>query len=464
MKYEPRKHQNKIIDWIINKPRCAVFAGMGTGKTSATLTAIDLLQISGYETKPALVIAPLRVALTTWPDEVAKWDHLKNMRIVPIIGKEHERAMALRKPADVYTINYDNLVWLMDYLNGEWPFGMVVADEGTKLKGFRLKQGAKRAKALARVAHTKITRFVDLTGTPAPNGLIDLWGQLWFIDAGQRLGRTFSAFIDRWFRPGYDGYSVIPMPHAQKEIEGRLADVCLSVDSDLQTEEPILNPIKIKLSREAREMYTDMEREMFAQINGEEIEAFHAAAKTMKCLQLANGAAYITTEEDRALGRTPSRYEIVHDEKLHALEDVIEEAAGMPVLVAYHFRSDLERLKKHFPKGRELDKNPQTIKDWNEGKIPVLFAHPASAGHGLNLQDGSNILVFFSVNWNLEEHQQIIERIGPMRQAQSGYKRPVFIHYLLAENTVDYMILDRLMSKKSVQDILLDALKQRKEI
>jgi SNF2 family DNA or RNA helicase len=461
--YIPRSHQTKITNHILNNKRGAIFAGMGTGKTVATLTAIDILQITGYEERPTLVIAPLRVALTTWPDEVAKWDHLKNMKIVPIIGNETQRAMALRQKADVYTINYDNIVWLMDYLNGEWPFGMVVADESTKLKGFRLKQGAKRAKALARVAHSKVTRFINLTGTPAPNGLIDLWGQTWFIDAGQRLGRTFSAFVDRWFGEGYDGYSLRPLPHAQTEIEAKLKDICLSVDADLQVDEPIRNPIKIKMPKKAREIYDDMEREMFAQINGEEVEAFHAAARTMKCLQLANGAAYITTEEDRAMGRTPSRYEVVHDEKLHALEDVIEEAAGMPVLVAYHFRSDLERLKKHFPKGRELDKDPQTIKDWNAGKIPVMFAHPASAGHGLNLQDGGNILVFFSVNWNLEEHQQIIERIGPMRQAQSGHKRPVFIHYLLVENTVDYMVLDRLTSKKEIQDILLEALKQRKE-
>lgn len=463
-KYEPREYQGPITNHIIDNPRCGVWAGMGLGKTVATLTAIDALYMVGEIKKPVLVVAPLRVANTTWPDEVAKWEHLKKMVVVPIAlgpnGKganETQRAMALRKPAHVYTINYDNLVWLLNHLDGKWPFSMVIADESTKLKGFRLKQGTKRAKALARVAHAKCDRFVNLTGTPAPNGLVDLWGQTWFLDAGQRLGRTFTAFSDRWFRTSWDGYGIEPMPHSQAEIENKLKDLCLSLRAEdyFDIKKPIENKIYVELPPPARALYLDMEREMFMQIQGHEVEAFNAASRTMKCLQLANGAAYI--------GEGAKEWKEVHAAKLDALEDVIEEAAGMPVLVAYHFTSDLARLKARFKKGRVLDKNPKTMKEWNEGKIPLMFAHPASAGHGLNLQDGGNILVFFSLNWNLEEHQQIIERIGPTRQMQAGYNRPVFIHYIMAGQTVDDMIFERLQGKKSVQDILLEAMRRYEE-
>jgi len=455
--YTPRAYQGPITDHIIDNPRCGVWAGMGLGKTVATLTAIDLLFLTGEITKPVLVVAPLRVARTTWPDEVEKWNHLKNMTVVPVLGNETQRAMALRKPAHVYTINYDNLVWLLDYLNGEWPFSMVVADESTKLKGFRLRQGTKRAKALARVAHAKCDRFVNLTGTPAPNGLVDLWGQTWFLDAGQRLGRTFQAFSDRWFRTSYDGYGLEPMPHSQAEIEGKLRDLCLSLRAEdyFDIKKPIENKIYVDMPPPARALYLDMEREMFMQLEGHEVEAFNAASRTMKCLQLANGAAYV---DEKA-----TMWKEVHAAKLDALEEIIEEAAGMPVLVAYHFKSDLARLQARFKQGKVLDKNPKTMKDWNAGKIPLLFAHPASAGHGLNLQDGGNILAFFSLNWNLEEHQQIIERIGPTRQLQAGYNRPVFIHYIMAANTVEDMIFERLQGKKSVQDILLEAMRRYEE-
>lgn len=455
--YTPREYQGPITNHIIENPRCGVWAGMGLGKTVATLTAIDILRMVGEITKPVLVVAPLRVARTTWPDEVEKWEHLKDMVVVPILGNETQRAMALRKPAHVYTINYDNLVWLLNFLDGKWPFSMVVADESTKLKGFRLKQGTKRAKALARVAHAKCDRFVNLTGTPAPNGLADLWGQTWFLDAGQRLGRTFTAFSERWFRTSFDGYGMEPMEHSQPEIENKLRDLCLSLRAEdyFDIKLPIENKIYVDMPPPARALYLDMEREMFMQLEGHEVEAFNAASRTMKCLQLANGAAYV--------GEGAKEWKEVHNAKLDALEEIIEEAAGMPVLVAYHFKSDLERLQKRFPKGRVLDKNPKTMKDWNAGKIPLLFAHPASAGHGLNLQDGGNILAFFSLNWNLEEHQQIIERIGPTRQLQSGHNRPVFIHYIMAANTVDDMIFERLRGKKSVQDILLEAMRRYEE-
>ena len=309
-----------------------------------------------------------------------------------------------------------------------------------------------RARALAKVAHTKSRRFIGLTGTPAPNGLKDLWGQVWFVDRGERLGRTFSAFEARWFTKGWDGYSLQPREFAQAEIEDRLKDVCLTVKG-LDVNEPIRNVIEVELPKDARKTYEEMERDMWALIEGEGVEAVNAAVRTSKCLQLSNGAVY---KEDGS-------WAVVHDEKIDALKSVVEEANGMPVLVAYNFKSDLARILAAVPGAKPLDDNPKTIVDWNAGRIPVLVAHPASAGHGLNLQDGGNILAFFGLNWNLEEHDQIIERIGPQRQKQSGYDRPVFIHYILARGTVDAMVLDRLVNKRSVQDVLLDAMRRRAE-
>ena len=455
-KFTPRPYQTLIINHILDGKRVAVWAGMGTGKTVATLSALEILQM--VEDGPALVIAPLRVATTTWPEEVLKWDHLKGMNVVPIVGTERERIAAVRSPSQVYTTNYEQIVWLVAYWGDKWPYATVVLDESTKVKGFRLRQGGKRAQALGSIAHTRIKRLIELTGTPASNGLKDLWGQAWFIDAGTRLGRTFTAFSQRWFRPDRTGYGVEPLAIAQVEIQDKLRDVCLTIEAKdwFDLREPIINNIMVKLPLKARKHYKEMEVEMYTALDtGDEIEAFNAAAKTQKCLQIANGAMYVG---DGALA-----WQEVHTAKLEALESVIEEAAGMPVLVAYNFKSDLARLLKHFPQGKHLDKKPETIKDWNAGRIPVLFAHPASAGHGLNLQDGSNILVFFSVNWNLEEHLQIIERIGPTRQLQSGYDRPVFIHRILARDTVDELVLQRLETKREVQDILMEAMKHRRK-
>ncbi len=450
----PHGYQSQIITFIQRVKRCAVWAGMGLGKTVSTLTALDELD-SVENIYPVLVVAPLRVARTTWPNEVHKWDHLRHIQIMPIVGSLGERRAALRAKVQVYTVNFEQLPWLVEYLNDKWPFRTVVIDEATKLKGFRLRQGTQRAKALARVAHTKIKRIVLLTGTPAPNGLQDLWGQMWFVDAGERLGRTYDSYKQRWFRPAWNGHGLEPIETTQAHVQERLADVCVTIDAadwfDLKA--PIVNKIMVELPAKARILYKEMESKMFMELEGgHTVEAVNAAAKTMKCLQLANGAAYLEDSDE---------WQKVHDEKLDALEEVIEEAAGMPVLVAYHFKSDLARLKARFPEGRVLDASPQTQTDWNEGRIPLLFAHPQSAGHGLNLQDGSNILAFFSVNWNLEEHQQIIERIGPVRQLQAGHKRPVFLHFILATDTVDELILERLETKRATQDILLDAMKKR---
>jgi SNF2 family DNA or RNA helicase len=461
--FAPRAYQHQAIDFLLELDRCGLWAGMGMGKTVSTLTALDTLFLAG-EPAPALVIAPLRVAKSTWPAEAKKWAHLKDIEVRPILGSEAERKLALRDSnANVFTINYENLPWLLERVTPErWPFATVVADESTKLKGFRLKQGTQRARALGRVAHARSKRFIELTGTPAPNGLIDLWGQAWFLDAGHRLGRTFDSFKLRWFQsiPGGDGYTQIkPLAHAQKEIEARLRDICLTLDprDHFDLREPIHTVIKVELPTKVRGLYRDMERELFMQIGGHDIEAFNAASRTMKCLQLCNGAVY--TQADSGADVVP--WLEVHDEKLQALEDIIEEAAGMPVLVAYQFKSDLARLLKAFPRGRFLDADPQTEADWNAGKIPVLFAHPKSAGHGLNLQDGGNIIAFFGHWWDLELRQQIIERIGPVRQAQSGYDRPVFIYDIVAADTVDELVIARHETKREVQDLLLEAMKRK---
>lgn len=450
--FVPHDYQLPAMQWLYELPRCALWMPMGGGKTVTTLTALDNLSLID-DVYPMLVLAPLRVARSTWPEEVAKWDHLKHLRVSAITGTAMQRERALAVKADIYTMNFDNLVWLAETVGEDWPFKTVVADEFTRLKSFRLRQGSKRARALGKVAHTHVKRFIGLTGTPGANGVKDLWGQTWFLDRGQRLGKTFSAFEERWFRKGWDGYSIEPMPHAQTEIEGLLRDICLTVEG-LPVDAPIVNRIYVELSGPVRRLYEDMEKEMFAQIGEHEIDAVNAAARTVKCLQLANGAIYVDDE---------GKWEAVHDAKLIALDSVIEEANGTPVLVAYNFKSDLARLRGRYPKARVLDADPQTIRDWNAGKIDLLLAHPASAGHGLNLAEGGNILAFFGLNWNLEEHMQIIERIGPMRQAQAGLKRPVFIHMIMARDTVDEMVAERLQSKKSVQEVLLEAMKRRKK-
>jgi len=472
--YVPRGYQDLITDFQIEIQRTNVFAGMGLGKTVSTMTALERLYLAGGETQPTLVIAPLRVAQSTWPDEAKKWDHLRNIEVQPILGPKDRRTVALNnRNASVFTTNYENLPWLVDYFKHNpkpWPFASVIADESTKLKSTRISTqtskkgtefikktgGSIRGRALAEVAHRKVRRWVNLTGTPAPNGLKDLWGQQWFVDGGSRLGRSYTAFTQRWFKPSYDGFGVEPLPGAQEAIQAAIADCSLSLEAKdwFDLKEPIKNVIPVHLPAKAMQQYRDMEKKMFLELEAEvEIEALNAAAKTQKCLQLANGAIYTDDSYN---------WQEIHDAKLQALDDIMEESGGAPVLVAYHFKHDLARIRHAFPYARALDSDPSTITDWNNGRIRMLLAHPASAGHGLNLQDGGNTLVFFSVNWNLEEHQQIIERIGPTRQLQAGHDRPVFIHYILAYGTLDYDVLDRLETKRSVQDSLLNAMKRRK--
>ena len=466
--FSPRPYQTLALDFLAEHPRCNLWAGMGLGKTVTTLTLLDAIHNVQGDGDPTLVLAPLRVARSTWPEETRKWQHLKDLRVVPVVGSSQERGQALSRGAQVYCTNYDNLVWLRDYYESRgkaWPFKRVVADESTRLKNFRTRQGGVRAKAVGEVAHTLVRSWVNLTGTPSPNGLKDLWGQQWFIDAGQRLGRTYAAFEQRWF--GYrrvkDAVSgrmdiqPVIFPHSDREIHQRLADCTLAIDPKdwFDLKDPIVNVIEVDLPAAVRKQYRQIEKEFFASIQGHDVEAVNSAAKSIKCLQMANGAVYADDSGNQLTVE-------VHDEKLMALESIIEEAAGAPILVAYHFKSDLARLQRAFPQGRTLDASPDTIREWNNGQIPILFAHPASAGHGLNLQDGGNHIAFFGHWWDLEQHDQIIERIGPVRQLQAGHDRPVFIHYIVARDTVDEVVMARRESKRSVQDLLMDYMKGKR--
>lgn len=454
--FVPRVYQKLIIGHILSHPRCALFVSMGMGKTSSTLAALEYLKLTG-EPVCALILAPLRVAASTWPDEVKKWGF--DLRVSAIVGTAAQRSAALMRPADVYCTNYENIPWLIKELGSSWRFNVIVADESTRLKSFRLGGGgSSRAKALSKVAG-KAARFIELTGTPAPNGLLDLWGQLWFLDRGERLGRSFGVYTSVYFKPrrvGSSPWAVTydPCDWARDVIQKKLSDICLSLDAGdyFPLEDPISVTVPVDLPPAARRVYDDLQRDMLAELDsGEEVGAVNAAAKTVKCLQVASGAVYHEDGES---------WDVLHDEKISALASIVEEAAGAPVLVAYHWKADLDRLKKAFPAGRELDRNPETIKAWNAGKIPLLFAHPASAGHGLNLQDGGNILVFFSHWWDLEQYQQIVERIGPTRQAQAGHPRAVFLYHIVARDTVDELVMRRRETKREVQDLLLESLKR----
>lgn len=454
--WEPRPWHPPMLDHMARHPRCGIFAAMGAGKTSGTLTTVAAADL--LDEAPVLVLAPRRVALGTWPDEARKWDHLKHLGISAAIGTAEQRKKALHKSAMVYTCNYDNLPWLVDFYGKDWPFRTVVADELTRLKNFRLRQGGSRARALGTVAHSKVERFIGLTGTPAANGYKDLWGQIWFLDRGHRLGRSYDSYVQRWFRqlPGENRRGIELMPYSENEINARIADICITIDPrdyGLDLAEPINTTVEVELPPKARAHYRQMEKHFFTELGEHEIEAVHAGAKSQKLLQFTAGAVYTNPER--------TAWEVVHDEKIEALRSIVEEANGAPILVAYQHRSDLPRLLKAFPGSRELDNRKATEDAWNRGEIPMLLAHPQSAGHGLNLQHGGNIIVYFSLNWSLENHEQILERLGPLRQMQSGYDRPVYQYFIIAKNTIDEDVLERHASKRSIQSILLEAMKRR---
>ena len=471
--YTPREFTPLVMDHFNAHPRCALWAKPGMGKTLLTLTYLNTLHTVAGVSHPALVIAPLRVARDGWAHEAGKWRHLQGYDVVPITGDLQQRLAALRTDAPVYATNYEQLGWLIEHFDGKpWPFRIVVADECTKLKGFRTKQGGTRAQALASVAHKQVDQWINLTGTPSPNGLKDLWGQTWFLDEGFRLGRTYSAFEQRWF--GYrrvqdalshkPGIQPVIFPFASEQIHGKLQDLCLTLDPkdwfDLQ--EPIVSVREVVLNPKARRIYREMENELFTVLNSYEIEAVNAASKSMKCLQIANGAVYLdpsVIDEDDPRSR---RWELVHDEKLDALQEIVDETGDDPVLVGYYFKSDLARLLRRFEGALDLAKD-KDMAAAKAGKGKVWLAHPGSVGHGVDgLQTHCNRIVFFAQDWNLEYHDQLLERIGPMRQYQEGRRDGVFIDYIVAKGTLDEVVMDRRTTKRGVQDLLMDYMKVKR--
>ena len=470
-----RPYQYMIRDWILDVPKCAIWSFMGSGKTVSTVTALDTIKTCGLEERPALVVAPLRVARDVWPNEIHEWPHLEHMKITPVLGSKQQRIDALRHTSDVYTINFENLEWLIGLLWDRWPFGSIVIDESTKIKSLRASvrrnkqgtefvagQGGARAKALLKVVYQhKPTRFIELSGTPASKGLQDLWGQIYFLDYGKRLGNVYEAFRNRWFTQSYDGFSIEPKDHAQEQIQYQLKDICLALKSEdwFDVAKPIQRDILVDLPPDARAQYKAMEKTLLAEIaGGHRIEAFNAGARTMKCRQLAAGACYLGKPGDQPGKR---EWAEVHTAKLDALEEIVEECGGASILVAYNFQSDLERLMKRFKHARQLDNKSQTIKDWNAGKIPILLSHPESAGHGLNLQYGGNILVYFSFDWKAEPYAQIAERIGPVRQAQAGFTRNVYVYRIIVKQTVEEDIIDVLENNRNIEETLMNGLKRR---
>lgn len=471
--YVPRPYQRPMTQFMVDNPRVNMYAGMGVGKSPATLEAIAQLFLFGEITR-VLVLAPKRVAQSTWPGEVEKFkSSFGHMTYAVAVGDAAARHAAIRSTAQLVFMNYENLTWLVENYGATFNFDMIVCDESSRLSGLRVSlqrsktgkqfltgQGGSRAKSLARVALTKTKRFVNLSGTPAANGLEQLWGQAFFLDSGRRLGTSFTAFSHRWFRsvPGSsrEQARITPLPYADEQIRAAIKDITMAVEAKDHFDLPPLieNTIYVELPPAARKHYKQIEKEFFTEIQGHAIEAFSAGAKSQKALQLAAGAAYTDDE---------GSWVSVHDEKLDALGSIVSEAAGMPVLVFYHFKSDLARIRKAFPKAEHLGTNPKTIEAWNAGQIQMLLAHPQSAGHGLSLQHGSNICCFFTTSWSLETDSQAIERLGPTRQAQSGYNRPVFVHRIVAKDTLDEVVVARLKTKASVQDALMAAMKHRQQ-
>ena len=473
--FTPRVYQDIAADHILANPRCALFAKPGMGKTSTVAHVLDCLYLGG-ESEPTLVIAPLRVARFTWPAEFAKWDDFKGYEVSPIIGTEQQRLAALARDVPIYTVNYEQLPWLIDHFGSKWPFANIVPDESTKLKNVRVsvrskksgsyihpeKGGSGRVLALAKIAfNRRVKRFIELTGTPAANGLKDLWGQLFFLDQGYRLGRCYGAFEERWFervmKHRNDKYGELrPRYGAEAEINAKIADLCLALDPkdwfpDLQ--EPLRFTVKVDLPAKARDLYKRMEKEMYIEIANKGIEAFTAGSMTMKCRQLASGAIYTDPETDE--------WAEVHDEKIQALEEIYEECGGMPLLVAYQFVPDRVRLLKHLPDAVDLATD-KGLAAFMAGEAKYGIGHPQSIGHGYDgMQNITNVIVFFSSDFNFEYREQIIERIGPVRQLQSGHNRKVLVYDIAAEDTVDEVVLTRLDTKCSVQEALFTAMKKK---
>ncbi len=449
MRYEPHDYQKYATAYIEEHPYAAVLLDMGLGKTSITLTAIADLLFDSFEVHKVLVIAPLRVARDTWPAEIEKWDHLQHLRFSVAVGTEAERRAALMAKADIFIINRENTQWLIEESGIPFDYDMLVVDE---LSSFKSHQ-SKRFKALMKM-RPRLQRVVGLTGTPASNGLMDLWGEFMVIDLGKRLGRFITKYRLAFFTPdrtnGQIVYSYRPLPGAEQEIYHRISDITISMKATdhLKMPELISSEYTVFMSDMEREAYEEMKQQFVLQLPGKEITAANAAALSGKLCQLANGAIY-----DDAGAAT-----VIHDRKLDALEDLIEAANGKPLLIAYWFRHDLDRIieclhQRHIPFSR-LDSS-DSIRRWNAGELPVALIHPASAGHGLNLQSGGSAIVWFGLTWSLELYQQTIARLW--RQGQNA--DTVVVQHIITHGTIDAQILRALRAKDKTQAALIAAVK-----
>ena len=449
MEYRPHNYQKYAMEFILMHPSAALLLDMGLGKTVITLTAIKELMYERFEVNKVLVIAPLRVARDTWPAEIRKWNHLAGLTYAVAVGSQAERLAALRSKADIHIINRENVTWLVEESGLPFDYDLVVIDELSSFKSYR----AKRFKSLLSVRRT-VKRIVGLTGTPSSNGLMDLWAQFRLLDLGERLGRYISRYRERYFLPDKRNAQVVftykLKPGAEEQIYNAISDITISMKAEDYLDLPpcIHNVVKVALSEREREVYERFRKEMVISLGGEEIDAMNAAALSNKLLQMANGAVY----DDRHTGHH------IHDRKLDALEDLIEAANGRPVMVCYWFRHDLERIRGRFPAVREL-KTAQDIEDWNAGKIPVALVHPASAGHGLNLQYGGCTLVWFGLTWSLELYQQTNKRLH-----RQGQRDTVVIHHIVADGTIDELVLAALHRKDKTQAALIAAVKAVLEV
>lgn len=445
MRYNPHKYQTYATNFILEHPVAAVLLEMGLGKSVITLTAIYELMLNRFEVQKVLVIAPLRVARDTWPAEIEKWEHLEGLTYSVAIGTEAERLAALRTPAHLYLINRENVDWLITKSGIPFDFDMVVIDELSSFKS----HAAKRFKSLLKVRPT-VKRMVGLTGTPSGNGLMDLWAEFRVLDVGQRLGRYITHYRNNFFVPDKRNQQMIfsykPKPGAEDAIYKLISDITISMKSAdfLKMPECIINEVPVVLSEKEWSVYHDLREDMVVALKDEEIDAVNAAALSGKLLQMANGAVY---NEEKEVIR-------IHDRKLDALEDLIEGANGKPVLVAYWYNHDLQRIKQRFSV-REI-KTSQDIKDWNNGEIPVAVIHPASVGHGLNIQFGGSTIIWFGLTWSLELYQQTNARLW--RQGQND---TVVIHHIIAKDTIDEDVMAALRKKEKIQSALIESVKAR---
>lgn len=456
MKFNPHDYQRYCIQRMLQEEALALFLGMGLGKTVTTLTAVNDLKYNRFRLHKCLVIAPKKVAEDTWMREQAKWEHLHLLRVVPVLGSAKKRIRALASPGDVYVVNRENVVWLVDHYRNDWPFDTVVIDESSSFKSHQ----AKRFKAL-RSIRGHIRRLYELTGTPASNGYMDLWAQIFLLDCGKRLGRTITEYRNQYFVPGSRNATVVfsyePRQGAEKEIQEQIRDICISLSAEdyLKLPERLDNTRYVKLDEKARRAYQEMEKERILEFGDTVLDAGSAAVLSSKLLQLGNGAVYSQTEDGRR--------EVVeiHECKVEAFLELVEELNGKPALVFYNFQHDLERLERALQKTKLRVRRLEGSRDidaWNARTVDILLAHPASVAYGLNLQQGGSDVVWFGLNWSLELYQQANARLH-----RQGQEHTVFVHHLVVEGSVDEDVMAALGKKGDCQAELLKALKARVE-